>query len=82
MTEAFKNLSDFLYYTRNYVFHCSQEKASKNIGISKTYYNSLENGQMTRKRTSYQVIEKISTWAGKHPNYVNLLKKGRKRTIE
>jgi len=77
-----KNLSDFLYYTRVYIYHCSQETAAQMICVSKTYYNSLENGKMNRRRTSYEVIKRIARWAGKSPDYVNLLKKGRKRTIE
>lgn len=82
MDRDIKNLSDYLYYIRVYVYHISQEKAAKSIGISKTYYNTLENGKMNRRRTSYEVIKRIARWAGKSPDYVNLLKKGRKRTIE
>lgn len=80
--EKIVNLSDFLYRTRYYICHYSQERAAKDIGISLTYYKDLENGKMTRKRTSYPVIEKIALWARKDPNYVNLLKKGRARTID
>ena len=76
------NLSDFIYYVRVYVCHCSQKKASQDIGMSLTYFKSLESGKYSRKRTSFTTIEKIALWARKEPNYVNLLKKGKERTID
>lgn len=76
------NLSDFLYYTRVYVCHVSQKQSAKDIGISLTYYKSLESGKRTRKRTSFAIISKIALWARKEPNYVNRLRKGKERTID
>jgi len=79
MNNESNNLSNFLYNKRTKIFHQSQENAAKTIGISRTYYNKLECGNIKNSRTSYNVITKIARWAGVAPDYVDNLNKGRKR---
>ena len=82
MRDNIINLSDLLYYTRVYVYHYSQTRAANAIGISLAYYSDLELGKVKRKRTSFDIIERIGQWSGYEPEEVNLLKKGRRKTIE